>query len=603
MTGLGETPMLRGFTTLLRLADVPPARWVATTIGLSLVLALIDMVGLAAMVPLTRLLSDPNTSSPAVGLVADLFRTREPGVLIPLFALCVAVLFVVSSVLMIAFRWWQLGRTNRIAARAATELLRRYAGESYAAHRARNTADIYRNVTEMTAFSGNALLNAITVVSDALTLAGIAVVLFVTSPLVTVFTIALFAAAMVVFQWVFRARQLRVGDDLAAASLDAWSHITPVLEGFREARLSATADRFVDGYGGARDRSAEANRAFSILAEMPKYLLQVVFVLAIAGMAAILFATGSADSALTVLAVFAAAALRGLPIMTRVSANVSSVRSGTVSLGILTNAVASLGSPPRREPASARRPLDYRGDIELRGVGFRYPDSPEPVLKGLCLTIEEHRTTAIVGSSGAGKSTALDLVLGLLRPTSGDILCGGISIFEDPAGWYERLGVVPQDVFLLNDTLRANIVFGVPEGPDVDARLREVLRMAQLEGLVDLLPEGLATIVGERGTRLSGGQRQRVGLARAMFRRPRVLVLDEATSALDNETEHEITRTLRELHGRMTVIIVAHRLSTVRHADSLVFLADGRVDAQGTFEQVRASTPSFARLVELGELP
>src|SRR5690606_2499799 len=164
------------------------------------------------------------------------------------------------------------------------------------------------------------------------------------------------------------------------------------------------------------------------------------------------------------------------------------------------------------------------------------------------------------------------------------------------------IGLVPQDVFLVNDTIIANIAFGVRPG-DVDhQRVREVVQMAQLNDTIASLPDGLDTVVGERGVRLSGGQRQRLGLARALYRRPRVLVLDEATSALDNLTEHEIASTLTELRGSMTILIVAHRLSTVRHADTLVYLADGRVEAEGTFEAVRAQSADFARLVELGEL-
>ncbi len=181
-------------------------------------------------------------------------------------------------------------------------------------------------------------------------------------------------------------------------------------------------------------------------------------------------------------------------------------------------------------------------------------------------------------------------------------MCGGRSIFDDRATWYAGLGVVPQDVFLINATVAANIAFGVPVDEIDRARVDEVILMAQLTPLIDELPAGLDTMVGERGVRLSGGQRQRLGLARALYRRPSVLVLDEATSALDNLTEHEITSTLRGLSGSLTVIIVAHRLSTVRDADNLVFLKDGRVESSGSFEEVRTRSVDFSRLVELGDL-
>ncbi|WP_375142116.1 ATP-binding cassette domain-containing protein [Microbacterium sp.] len=224
------------------------------------------------------------------------------------------------------------------------------------------------------------------------------------------------------------------------------------------------------------------------------------------------------------------------------------------------------------------------------------------MLEDLSLEIPRHRTTAFVGSSGAGKSTLLDLVLGLLTPTSGEVLCGGRAIADDPAGWHASLGVVPQDVFLANRTLAENIAFGRSADEIDPDRVAEASRLALLDDLIAELPEGIHTMVGDRGVRLSGGQRQRVGLARALYRRPRVLVLDEATSALDNATEYQIAQTLAQLQGTMTIIIVAHRLSTVRSVDRLYFLRSGRVAASGTFDQVRAADAEFARLVELGSL-
>jgi ABC-type multidrug transport system fused ATPase/permease subunit len=337
------------------------------------------------------------------------------------------------------------------------------------------------------------------------------------------------------------------------------------------------------------------------VSDAPRYLLEIGFVIAILGISVILFTTGTPAEALTVLGVFAAASLRALPTLNRVSANLATVRTGNAGLEIMTRVVDELDAGGRHDerPRSAER---FSGDIMLREVGFRYPDSEQHVLRGISLRIAENRTTAFVGSSGAGKSTLLDLVLGLLEPTEGRIEVGGRSIADDLAAWYSELGVVPQDVFLLNDSMIANIAFGVAREQVDRARVEQVIAMAQLQSLVAELPDGLESVVGERGVRLSGGQRQRIGLARALYRTPSVLVLDEATSALDNVTEHEIAATLAGLQGTMTIVIVAHRLSTVRHADTLVFLKDGHVEAEGTFGEVRDRSEDFARLVELGEL-
>jgi ABC-type multidrug transport system fused ATPase/permease subunit len=209
---------------------------------------------------------------------------------------------------------------------------------------------------------------------------------------------------------------------------------------------------------------------------------------------------------------------------------------------------------------------------------------------------------ALVGASGAGKSTIVDLVLGLHRPTGGRITVDGVDIAESIPTWQRTLGLVPQDVYLIDESLRSNVAFGEVADDIDEARIIEAVTRAQLDDLIASLPDGLDTFVGERGIRLSGGQRQRIGIARALYSRPQVLILDEATSALDNETERLITETIEALRGDMTIIVVAHRLSTVRNCDLVVFLSQGRVEVEGTFDEVRAGSAEFANLVALGTL-
>lgn len=595
-----ERSLTDQLSLMLNMAGADPKRWIIGTVGASLVLAALDTIGVAAMVPLTQLLTG-DTHNWFVMWISQVLGTTELSTLIPVIAGLITVVFILKSVGAIMFRWWLLGRTTRITALASAELARRYALAPYVDHRLRRISEVYRNINDATGQSSSVLLGLVSLISDVVVLVAITGVLAYTSPAVTLFTVVLFGLLVFGVQMLLRRRQYRIGEELAAAGLEAWQFLLPGLDGFREARLTSTATAFIDGFRAARMKRARASRVMGILSDAPRYLLEIGFVVAIMGISAILFTTGTPEAALTVLGVFAAASLRALPAMNRISANLATARTGRAGLNILSKVVDELaaGGVHSERPRSAE---GFSGDITLRNVGFRYPDSEDHVLRGISLDVIENRTTAFVGSSGAGKSTLLDIVLGLLEPTEGEIVVGGRSIADDLAGWYAGLGVVPQDVFLLNDTLTANVAFGVPREEVDSERIREVIRMAQLEQLVDQLPEGLGTVVGERGVRLSGGQRQRIGLARALYRRPRVLVLDEATSALDNVTEHEIAKTLGTLHGSLTIVIVAHRLSTVRHADTLVFLKDGRIQAEGTFEEVRAQSPDFARLVELGEL-
>ena len=257
---------------------------------------------------------------------------------------------------------------------------------------------------------------------------------------------------------------------------------------------------------------------------------------------------------------------------------------------------------PADDPRETRRtPLRDRLDVD--DVTYRYPGTAATVLDGVSLSVAAGTSVALVGTSGAGKTTLVDVVLGLHQPEQGRVLVDGVPIDDDLPAWQRSIGLVPQDVYLIDDTLRANIALGEPDdlvdderiaagGADGPARRARGRRCR----------EGLTTFVGERGARMSGGQRQRLGMARALYRRPDVLVLDEATSSLDNETERRISDVISTLHGSMTVLVVAHRLSTVRSCDQVVLLEDGRVAAVGTFDEVCERSPTFAHLVRLGRL-
>ncbi len=594
-------PLIRQLGVLLRISGAAPRRWVITTVAASVALAALDMAGVAAMIPLMQLITTGAADGAVLSWTAGVLGTDSLSVMIPVISGFVVLAFLVKTAGSLVFRWWLLGRTNRVTALAAAELMNRYVLAPYAAHRTRSLSVLYRNVNDATNQAASVLLALVTLCSDVLVLVAIMLVLALASPLVTLFAATLFGALVFGVQRMLRKRQLRLGEEAAEAGLEAWQALLPGLEGFRETRLTSSASTFVGRFRSARVRGAHIGREIGFISDVPRYLLEVVFIVAVAGIAGLLFLLGQGNEIIAVLGLFAAASMRALPTMNRVSASVAIMRAGQAGLRIVVDAMSELDSEGMHDEV-ARSVTPFSGDIVLSDVSFAYADGETAVIEDLSLIIRENQTTAFTGGSGAGKTTLVDLVLGLLSPQQGRISCGGRDIEDDLASWYAGIGVVPQDVFLLNATLLENITFGEAAEKIDLARVHDAVSQAELTDVIATLADGLETIVGDRGLRLSGGQRQRVGLARALYRRPKLLVLDEATSALDNATEHRIAETLNSLRGQMTIVIVAHRLSTVRSVDHLVHLREGRIAAQGTFDGVRAQDSEFARLVELGRL-
>ena len=338
----------------------------------------------------------------------------------------------------------------------------------------------------------------------------------------------------------------------------------------------------------------------AILSSLPSYFLEIAFVLGVGVLAAVATTGESSGGGLVLLGLFVAAGSRVLPSSVRLITAMSGVRFAHCPLVHLIQVARDMRSNEASESAQIRTAAVPAGDISVRNLTFSYTDRPDvDVLSGVDLDIPGGTSLAVVGMSGAGKSTLVDLLLGLQQPVGGDITAGGLSIFDNLPAWQQTFAVVPQEVSLLDTSIAQNIAFD--EELD-EARLKDAIQRAQLQDLIDDLPHGLDTEAGERGMRLSGGQRQRIGIARALYRNPILLVLDEATSALDNQTERKITETIDSLHGEVAVVVVAHRLSTVRHCDRLIFMEHGKVVDQGSFDEVRRANATFAQLVKLGSL-
>lgn len=568
--------------------------------------AALDMAAVAAMLPLTQVLTGGGEIPASVTTyLVPIIGTSDRSTVLFTLALFVGLAFMTKNVALIGLRWWMIGSTTRAATTVQAELLQRYVSAPYARHRLRSKAVVLQNLTTAAPATLNVvLLGYITMAVDALTVFLLFATMVVLSPLGSVAAIVIFGGAGLMVSRLLKPAALRYAWRSMELETQAWRLINPAIEGFRESRIFQREALFTDQYRMNRKRFARAKRPQTLLGELPKYLLEIVMIFGILVVALLLFATQPESTAFGLLAVFAAASIRIIPALNRLVATHNAVRSGRPYLATVVGELDQLDADDDASRSRQEKAVTFPSDrdIVVDDLGFHYEDSEQMVLQGVTVTIGRGSTVALVGSSGAGKTTFADVLVGLLEATDGSVTVGPYDIAEYPASWRHEVGMVSQHVYLWEATIRDLITFGQPLANVDAAHLRDVIRRARLEDLIDGMPEGLDSVVGDSGARISGGQAQRIGIARALYAKPKILVLDEATSALDNETEYEITRTLEDLRGEITVIVIAHRLSTVKTADEILFFSKGRLKSRGTMSQLKSNEPDFARLVELGSL-
>jgi ABC-type multidrug transport system fused ATPase/permease subunit len=522
-----------------------------------------------------------------------------------ILAIAVIVSFALRTLLTIALRWWTLGFTLQSEARLGARLLDLYLHAPYRFHLQRNSAELVRTLESAAkdAFA-RSIGPSVSVATEGAVIIGITIVLLALQPLIALGTAMYFLVIVLVYQRIINRRAHELGYQYQELNAESYKAIQQPLGGVKEVIVGNRQPFFVDRLAGYKDRTAQIERKFQFYAELPRQYLETAFILG-GGLLALVLSLVGEEEAIAVLGLFIAAGFRLLPTLYRFVSSTTTFLTGLASVDIVCADIDELEAAIAAEqPSSATTEVPpLRHALTVESVSFRYEGTRRLVLEDVSLTVQRGESVAIVGTSGAGKSTLVDLILGLHRPQQGVIRVDGVNIADDVEGWQRQIGLVPQEVYLLDASLRENVAFGIPDDEIDDDRVTTAIRRAQLEQFVVGLPEGLATETGERGVRLSGGQRQRLGIARAFYTDPQVLVLDEATSALDNATEAELSSMIAELHGTLTMIVIAHRLSTVKNCDRVFLLEHGRLSASGTFEQLLATSPAFARLAELARLP
>lgn len=490
----------------------------------------------------------------------------------------------------------------------ARRLLAAYLYSPYSYHLQRNSAQLLRNISSEIQWVFDQVMVPLALVCiESMVVVVIVTVMIIAEPVAALGAISVLGGASVLLYSAVRRRTGNLGKEKQQAYGQMIQWINQGLGGVKEAKVLGREEFFVDAYHSSALRYSRAHRFFKTTQELPRLCTESLAIGGLLFVVVLMLRRGQdMQSVMPVLALFAMAALRLMPSANRIMTSLTAIRYYTPSVNVIYEDLKALErvdgeEAQKRRAREASVPMDLSSAIELKDLCFQYPGTDEAALRGISVTIPKGHSVAFVGSSGAGKSTLIDVMLGLLPPTSGQVLIDGLDIHQGHvAAWQRKIGYIPQPIYLSDDTIRRNIAFGLRDAEINEDTLREALQAAQLEDFIGTLPEGLETIVGERGVRLSGGQRQRIGIARALYHNPEVLVMDEATSALDNETESEITKAIAQFSRQKTVIIIAHRLTTVQHCDTLFVMKHGQIIESGTYAELLANSPDFQNMVRGG---
>ena len=437
---------------------------------------------------------------------------------------------------------------------------------------------------------------AINVVSDLAVLFVLTLGLFLVNPLMAAGTFIFFAALGIIMFGRLQRKAENLGREFANLSVEINQSVIQVLNSYREYLVRGRSSYYIKNLEKVRFRLADTEAAITFMPNIMKYAMEMALVFGAILIAAGQFIMSDASRAVATLTVFLAAGMRMAPALLRIQQSGLQIRNSLGSSHRTINLLASLSEVEELEEVESEFNDLYIGfvpNLLVSNVSFRYPNAIRDAVSDVSIEIMPGTVAAVVGSSGAGKSTLVDILLGNLSPQSGSVEVSGMSPSEVISKWPGAIAYVPQDTLIFEGTIRENISIGYPLFEATDERINSSLKTAQLFDFVQTLPEGIDTFVGDRGSQLSGGQRQRLGIARALFTKPKLLVLDEATSALDGQTEHEFTMALEAIKATTTVILIAHRLSSIKHSDKLIYLEDGEVIAEGTFDSVRTAVPNF----------
>ncbi len=545
--------------------------------------AVLETLGVSIIIPLVQAMvsTEELMRNEMVAELAGKLDIKTGNQLIAVISGGVIVVYILKNLYLICLSVVRVNYASHIRRELSLHIMKAYMKRNYAYFINMKTSEMIRGVGYDCSGVYEVIFQSFKMLTEAITVTCICAFIIYTDAFMACGVIVILGISLLCLIVAFRKRMKRLGDDSRACASESNRFLFEAFQGIKDVFIFKGRQYYVDHYGKfyGRQQQIEANK--TVAAESPTYFIEAVSITGLIIVVCLKLLTGTDASAfIPQLAAFAVAAFRVLPSIGRIS---SSFNQFIFMCPTVTAVYDNLKEFERYESRGigleinedVSEALPFRNEIKIEGLCWQYENSDKAVLQNLNLTIPKGVAIGLIGQSGAGKSTLADILLGLFVPQQGKIEIDGVSIPDNLDRWRNTVSYVPQTVFLRDDTIRNNIAFGIAEAEIDDRKVEKALRQAQLKSVVDELPDGINTYMGERGIRFSGGQRQRVAIARALYNDPEILVLDEATAALDNETEAAVMEAIDALHGHKTLIIVAHRLSTIQKCDKIYEIVDG----------------------------
>lgn len=541
----------------------------------------LELLGVAVFQPFVNIIMMPDSiqENPYLARIYQMFGCSTTESFLTVVASGIIVIYVVKNVYLWVEQNLILKFTYGVQQKLSTRLLTTYLAEPYTFHLNKNIAELQRSMQEDTGLFTQVLMHTLQLIAEVVVCVVLGVYLFSVSNSITVVIVGLLILCVVLFTKLTKRFTEELGKESQLYKGKLYQWVNQSLGGVKEVKVLNREDFFISSYRDYYTLYIKGVRINRLLSISPKYMVEAVCMtgLLIAIILKLNFGHGELDTFIPQLATFAVAAFRLLPSVGRINEHVNNILYAVPSVDLIYGDLKGIEDYQESKGEEEGKEWSFEHEITAKHITYAYPNTDTNVLEDANCVIPKGKTVAFIGSSGAGKTTMADIILGLLAPQRGKILVDDIDVFKNLTMWHHQIGYIPQVIYLSDDTIRNNIAFGIHEDQIDEEAVKTALKKAQLAEFVDTLPDGLDTIVGDRGVRLSGGQRQRIGIARALYHDPEILVLDEATSALDNETETAVMEAIESLQGSKTMIIIAHRLTTIQNADIIYEVGDGKV--------------------------